>query len=371
VSLRVSVRIALLVMVAAIAIFTVACGDDDDDGNASNQDTAAAEPAAEEPAAEEEAGASEAVMAEDVEYTVTKASEEHQIAVVLGSRTGPWPEAEMRGANKAADELGVEVDISAPAEWDATQQADVVGTALNKQPAFMVVQPADAETMIPPLDAANQQGIAMVTIDTFIGDGVYGTDEPGAFPLTFVGSNNYDGGVMGCEALAEKIGNKGKVYIQDNTPGASSTADRTKGCMSVLEQHPDIEVVGKQFGEEDPAKAQAQTETIMQKHPDLAGIFANAGFVSEGAANAVRTQGKENDVAVVMFDATPANIDLLKNKTAFGVVAQRPALMGEVGVRLAVEFLEGNEDLPTMVDTGMQVVTQDNIDEVDLAEITY
>jgi ribose transport system substrate-binding protein len=242
---------------------------------------------------------------------------------------------------------------------------------MAKQPEFMVVQPADAETMIPPLEAVDAAGVQMVTIDTVIGDGVYQTDEPGAFPLTFVGSNNYSGGVQGCEALVEKLGGKGKVYIQDNTPGASSTEDRTAGCMSVLDENPDIEVVGREFGTEDAAKAQAQTESVMQKHPDLAGIFANAGFVSEGAANAIRTQGKKDDVVAVLFDATPANIELFEAGFAFGVVAQRPQLMGDVGVRLAVEFLEGNTDLPAAVDTGMEVVTQDNVDQVDLEEITY
>jgi ribose transport system substrate-binding protein len=351
-----------LVVVAAIAVIGVGCGDDDDNGSGEDGGAAA------ETSTTQQA---ETVAADDLQLTATKASEPHTISVVLGARTGPWEEAEKRGAEKAGEELGVNVEVDAPPEWDGTQQAEVVNGVLPTNPDFMVVQPADAEVLIPPLEAIDQAGIKMVTIDTVIGDGNYQSGERGSFPLTFIGSNNLEGGKLGCETLVKAIGGKGKVYIQDNTPGASSTVDRTKGCQSVLERYPDIEFVGKQFGAEDAAKAQAQTETIMQKHPDLAGIFANAGFVSEGAANAVRTQGKEDEVKVVMFDATPSNVELLKGGTAYAIIAQRPELMGELGVKLAVEYLEGKESLPTVVDTGMVAITQDNMDKVDVDALTY
>jgi ribose transport system substrate-binding protein len=344
----------VLAAVTLLAVVAIGCGsgDDGDDGEAS------------EPAAQIRTVAADELALE------ASPSEEYTIAVVLGARTGPWEEAEARGAEAAGEELGVDVQIDAPAEWDGAQQAEVVSSVLPTDPDFLVVQPADAEVLIPPLEAFDQAGIAMVTIDTVIGDGAYQTGGPGSFPLSFVGSNNFAGGVLGCRTLAKAIGEEGKVYIQDNTPGASSTVDRTQGCLSVLEKYPDIEYVGKQFGAEDAAKAQAQTETVMQQHPDLAGIFANAGFVSEGAANAVRTQGKEDEIEVVMFDATPSNIELLKQGIPYAVIAQRPELMGELGVRLAVASLEG-EALPTVVDTGMVAITQENMDEVGVDELTY
>ena len=98
---------------------------------------------------------------------------------------------------------------------------------------FLFLAPVDKEAMIAPLQKANDAGLPILTVDTFIGDGDY-VNGPVKFPLSFIASDNKLGGEIACEALVEAIGGKGKVYIQNVKPGISSTDAREEGCKEVI-----------------------------------------------------------------------------------------------------------------------------------------
>jgi ribose transport system substrate-binding protein len=82
--------------------------------------------------------------------------------------------------------------------------------------------PVDKEGMIAPLQKAADAGLPIITVDTFVGDGDY-VNGPVTFPLSFIASDNEEGGRIACRALIEAIGGKGKIYIQNVKPGISST----------------------------------------------------------------------------------------------------------------------------------------------------
>ena len=146
--------------------------------------------------------------------------------------------------------------------------------------------------MIAPLQKAADAGIPIITVDTFIGDGDY-VNGPVKFPLSFIASDNELGGKIACEALIESIGGKGKVYIQNVNPGISSTDAREKGCKEVIAQHPDVTLVGVDYNGDDPTKAQAQVEAMLQKESDLAGIFGTNVFSAQGAGTVGEEQGPQ------------------------------------------------------------------------------
>ena len=155
-------------------------------------------------------------------------------------------------------------------------------------------------------------------------------------PLSFIASDNHQGGVIACEALVEAIGGSGKIYIQNVKPGISSTDAREAGCKDAIANHPEVTLVGVDYNEDDPSKAQAQTEAMLQKTPDLAGIFGTNVFSAQGAGTVVANQGLSGKVKVVAFDATETAIEMLGNTTVDMVIAQKPADMGFFAVEMAM-----------------------------------
>ena len=60
------------------------------------------------------------------------------------------------------------------------------------------------EQSIPVQQDAHEAGIPVLTVDTFIGDGNYADGEV-TFPLTYIGSDNVNGGFIACSALADTL----------------------------------------------------------------------------------------------------------------------------------------------------------------------
>ena len=99
--------------------------------------------------------------------------------------------------------------------------------------------------LVEPLKKADDAGIAVVCVDTFIGNGVFQTGSGDAdFPISYVASDNVLGGRMAARALAKAIGEKGKVYVSNVKPGISTTDQREEGFKDEMKNHPGIAGAG-------------------------------------------------------------------------------------------------------------------------------
>jgi ribose transport system substrate-binding protein len=276
-----------------------------------------------------------------------------------------------RGAQQAATDLGVELVVQIPDQWNATVQTPMLDAMVARGDLdFLFLAPVDKEAMIAPLQKASESGLPMLTVDTFIGDGDY-AGGPVTFPLSFIASDNKLGGVIACEALVEAIGGKGKVYIQNVKPGISSTDAREEGCKEAIAKHSDVTLVGVDYNDDDPSKAQTQVEAMLQKEADLAGIFGTNVFSAQGAGQVVANKGLSGKVKVVAFDATETAIEMLKANTVDMVIAQKPGDMGYLATLMAMAYMNGVTSIPTSIPTGYAIITRDNMDDPNVARFFY
>ena len=121
--------------------------------------------------------------------------------------------------------------------------------------------------MVGPLQAALDAGIKVITVDTFLGDGDY-VGGPVTFPISYIGSDNVEGGRISARGLAKAIGGKGTVYINSTNPNVSSVEGREQGFTEVMKnEFPDIKVLGPDYNLDDPNKAAQQTAAILEQNP--------------------------------------------------------------------------------------------------------
>jgi ribose transport system substrate-binding protein len=276
-----------------------------------------------------------------------------------------------RGARQAAADLGMELVVQIPENWNATVQTPMLDAMVARGDLkFLFLAPVDKEAMVAPLQKASDAGLPIITNDTFIGDGDY-VNGPVKFPLSYIGSDNVLGGKIGCKALAEALGGKGKVYIQNVKPGISTTDQREEGCKEALKEYSGIELVGVDYNDDDPSKAQAQVEATLERVPDLGGIFGTNVFSAQGAGTVVANKGLSGKVKVVAFDATEFAIEMLKKGTVDLVIAQMPYDMGYLAVEMAHAYLNGVTSIPKRIPTGYAVITRDNVDDPNFARYIY
>lgn len=276
------------------------------------------------------------------------------------------------GVNKAVADFGLESPVTQyPATWGPTVQTPILDAMVARGDLdYLITAPTDVEQMVAPLQSAIDAGMKVITVDTFLGDGDY-VAGPITFPLSYIGSDNAEGGRIAGRALAEALGGTGKVYIQNTNQGVSSVEARSRGFREAIEAFPDIEIVGEEYSLDDQNTAAEQTAAILQLHPDLGGVFGVNVFSAAGAGNAVKNAGLGGQVQVVAFDATKDAIEFLRDGTVTLVIAQKPADMGYLGVAFAMADAAGVTSIPSRVTTGYAVIDAANVDDPEIARFIY
>jgi ribose transport system substrate-binding protein len=276
------------------------------------------------------------------------------------------------GVNASAETLGVEVVTQVPPTWGVEIQTPILDAMIARGDLdYLITAPTDRDQLIGPLEAAVDAGIRVITVDTFLGDGDY-VNGPVTFPISYIGSDNIEGGRIAARGLAEAIGGAGKVYINSTNPNVSSVEGRAIGFNEVMEnEYPDIEVVGLDFNLDDPNTATTQTAAVLEREPDLAGVFGTNVFSAQGAGQAVINAGLAGEVQVVAYDATQFAIELLRDGTVTLVLAQKPFDMGYLAVQFAVADAAGVTSLPKRVTTGFAIIDINNVDDPEVARFIY
>ncbi|MGI9417647.1 MAG: ABC transporter substrate-binding protein [Geminicoccaceae bacterium] len=299
------------------------------------------------------------------------AQDKKTIALIPGLTTDAFYITMRKGAEHAAEALGVELLFQGGPEFNPTVQVPVLNAVIARQPDAILIAPTDKQQLIAPLKQAIDAGIKVITVDTFIDDGQYqdGRGE-GDFPLSYVASDNVLGGQMAGHALAAAVGGSGKVYVSNVKPGISTTDQREEGFIAAMADYPDIEVLETQFNDDDANKAASQLQAVVARNPDLIGVFGANLFSAIGAADGVKAIGKTGEIKVVAFDAPQRIVDDIKSGLIDMAIAQHPAEIGYYGVMTAYGALT-EQSVPIAIGTGFTVMDASNIDDPDIQKFVY
>jgi ribose transport system substrate-binding protein len=295
-----------------------------------------------------------------------------RVALAYGVKNDGFYITMEKGAQAMADKLGMEFTADGPDQFQATLQTPIVDAMIAKGIDALLIAATDKQAMVEPMKRAADAGIKVISVDTFIGDGDY-VKGPVTFPLSYVGSDNTLGGKIACDALIQGMGGKGKIYIQNTTPGISTTDQRQQGCEEAIKAtNGAVTLVGVDFNGDNAAVAAEQTAAVLQREPDLSAIFGTNLFSARGAAQAVKNAGLAGVVKVANFDAPEDAIVALRDGVVDMVIAQKPGDIGTIAVNYAYMALTGRESaIAKRVPTGYVVITRDNVDTPEAQAAIY
>jgi ribose transport system substrate-binding protein len=301
----------------------------------------------------------------------TAAGKRFTVALIPGLTTDAFYITMHRGAAAAAEALGIDLVFQGATTFNPVQQVPVLDAVVARHPDLLLIAPTDKTQLIEPLRSASSSGVPIITVDTFIGTGVYQTGAGTAdFPLSYIASSNTLGGEIAARALARSIGDKGKVYVANIEAGVSTTDQREAGFKSEMARHPGITVLSTQFNDDDANKAASQAQSVISRNPDLAGIFGTNLFSATGAGNGVTQAGAQGKVKVVGFDAPTSIVGNLKSGLLDIAIAQHPAEIGWFAVAAAYAHLTG-QSIPPAIATGFTVINKANVDDPAIKKFIY
>ncbi len=266
------------------------------------------------------------------------------------------------GAIKAAAEYGREIEWNAPAlEIDSSRQIEIVESMVNRGLAGIVLAPVDKRALVGVVERAARRGIPVAIFDSGIDTGKR---------ITYVATDNTEGGRMAARRLGEIVGGKGKVAVIGFMPGSASTMEREHGFQDEIRaKFPAIDIVALQFGMADRAKAMAVTENVLTAHPDLAGLFADNESSSQGAVQALKLRGAKN-VKLVAFDTSDPLISDLRAGWIDSLVVQNRFRMGYESTKAIGMHLTGQAP-PALVDSGATLVRAGDLEQPAVRELLF
>ena len=285
-------------------------------------------------------------------------SERKTIAVIPKATSHLFWQSVQAGALKAGEDLHVEILWNGPAtETDYSRQIQIVDAMIARRVDGLAVAAQDRKSLNASLDRAAAVGIPVTVFDSGVDSTNY---------MTFVATNNYEGGRMAARELAQLIQGKGKVGVVMHAPGSFSTMERERGFEDVMsKEFRNVTIVARQFGMSDRSKAMGAAENMLTAYPDMAGLFASAEPSSMGAALALKQRGLSGKVRLVAFDASESMVEDLKGGTIDALVAQDPFRIGYEAVRTLADKLRGKTP-PRHIDLSARVITREELSKPEI-----
>ena len=246
------------------------------------------------------------------------------------------------------DEL-ISVDPANDVTLQITQVEDLIVQGIDA----MLMNPAEAEGILPALDALKAEDIPIYGFDTEVADMSY--------LVSYAGSDNYNAGKVCGEDLVAKCPDGGKIIVLDS-PTMNSVVDRTNGFLDAIDGH-GFEIVAQQDAKGNLEVAMGIAEDLLQANGDVVAIFGGNDPTALGALAAANAAGI-TDCKIYGVDGSPdIKAELASGDSLIeGTGAQSPVTIAETIVDVMYKSLAG-EEVEDRYPVETFLITADNVDE--------
>jgi len=283
------------------------------------------------------------------------------VALVLKTLNNPFFIDMQKGAESAAKELGIDLMVqAAEREVDVEKQMQIIENLIQRKVSAICVAPSGSKEIVPAIVKANEAGIPVLIVDTRVDKKALA--ESGGITLTFIGSDNRDGGRIAGEYIAKRLGGKGNVAILEGIPGHETGDARLSGFHEAIEKYKGIKVVASQTANWERDQGFNVFQNILQAHPDVQGLFACNDMMALGAVEAISSAQKKHRIVVVGFDAISDSRAAILNDEMDGSIAQHPEEMGRLSVEYAYRAIKG-EKIPSEIPVRIELVTKESLEK--------
>ncbi len=298
-----------------------------------------------------------------------EASERTTVGYLTNGIASFWVIAD-KGANAAAEEFGVNVEVMMPPDGAAGQRR-MVQDLLARRVSGIAITPTDPRNQADLLDeiAANAH---LITHDS---------DAPESDRLVYIGMDNYEAGRMCGSLLKKAMPDGGSVVLFVGLLGQLNADLRRQGIIDELldrshdseRRDPVDEVIrGEHFtildtrvDQFDFARAKSQAEDAMARYPDLDAMIGLFVYNPPQILEAVREAGKLEQITVVGFDEDDDTLEAIREGTIAGTIVQNPYRYGYESVRVLAALARGDRSvLPDnqFIDIPAREITAENVE---------
>ncbi len=276
----------------------------------------------------------------------------------------PYWQLAARGLAHAAEEMKVKSEVQGPDGHDPQGEHDAFRRAVAMKPAGILVSVSDASLLGTDINAALDQGIPVITIDS---------DAPDSKRLFFVGTDNYNAGLLGGKLAAKLLNGKGNVVIY-TINGQGNLKDRLQGYEAAFADHTDVKVLQTVDMNGNSDTAFDSAKKLLDSKAKVDAFICLEALACPAVADVVNRANMSGKVKIIAMDTDPGTVDWINKGVISATIAQKPYTMAYYGTKLLGDIhlhpakpLAGNwaqnvfSPYPEFVDTGAFIVDKSNV----------
>jgi ABC-type sugar transport system substrate-binding protein len=299
---------------------------------------------------------------------VTAQEEPVTIGFVTHVLGNPFIQQIIDGAQFAADDLGIDLQVQGPPGGSPEEQIALIQGFQNAGVDGIAVS-VPGVALAAPINEIVDAGTPVVQFN-LLDTGV---------KAPYVGERSVESGRILGRAVVEKLGGAeatGQVFVGNCFPGYPVLENRSKGVREALAEAPGLEVNASDFDVTvDPVTNYAAWESILTANPDAVALI---GLCAPDLASLGKVQEAfpDNDFVAGGYDLTADNLAALEAGTVDISIGQTPFMQGYLPIKMLYDVITGASDVDLsaggFVDAGTEIVTADSVTEpYDLPALTF
>jgi len=295
------------------------------------------------------------------------APEKIKIGFVTHVLGNPFIQQIIDGANAAAKDLNVDLQVTGPEGGDADAQLKAVQT-LVASGVQGVATSVPGETMSSALNEIVDSGTPIVQFNLLVT----------SVKAPYVGERSVESGRILGQKVLDKLGGAsttGKVIIGNCFPGFPVLENRARGVQESLKAAAGIEILGPFDVKVAANENYAAWEALLAANPDAKALI---GLCAPDIASLGKLQAANASTPFVSggYDLTAENLAEIKNGNAYVSLGQTPFMQGYLPVKILADTIRKTSTVDLsqggFLDAGTEIVTADSVQEpFDLPPLTF
>ncbi len=248
-------------------------------------------------------------------------------ALVPKNLGNPYFDTANKGAQEAANELGVTVNYTGPATADATQQIQLLNSLIAQKVDGLAISADDSDALVPTGKQAMQAGIPVVTWDSAI--------SPGGRTVHINQAVAQDIADIQLKMALDLTGpDGGDIAILSATSTAPNQNEWIADMKESLKkpEYSKLNLVATVYGDDEDTKSYNEANGLMQTYPNLKVIIAPTTVGVAAAARAVQDANKVGKVFVTGLGTPNTMRDYVKSGAAPEFALWNPSDLGYLAI---------------------------------------
>jgi ribose transport system substrate-binding protein len=272
----------------------------------------------------------------------------YRVALAAQGPTNSWALENEEAFKYHAKERNVDV-LYASANGDATKQVDNIQQLASQDPDAMVVVPMGPGIKGQVQAAANQKIPVVLCAGRLEGNSGAVSTVARSYELQ---------ATLWAEWLVKQLNGKGRVAMLSGIAGVPTAEFQKAAAEKVFAQHPDIQVVSKEYTDWSPTKAKTVAATLVSK--DLDGIWSDSAISDLGVVEAYERAGKP--IPPLTGDSSNAFLKAVDGKNVKFALSPFPPEQSTQCLDVALDALAGKK-VPNVVNVESEAFTNEQIDK--------